>query len=274
MSACRRMQRLGTPGTVPVVFLHGLFGSAANWRSVVTPLADVADMHLLDLPNHGGAAWTEDMTYPAMAADVLSWLDAEGLEAPLLVGFSMGGKVAMTLALSAPERLDALAVLDIAPATSPDMEGAERLIALMERLPVDTFATRREAEEALNRDLDEPRLRGFLLQNLERDAGGHFRWRLNLPVLKASLPALKGFPALPGDAVFDAPTVFVKAGRSAYLSDADRPRIRTLFPRSRMVTVRDSGHWLNADAPATLTALLRAFIESAAARRAAWSAGE
>lgn len=265
MTATVRSLRIGQPGAAPVVVLHGLFGCGANWKAIAQALGEGADVHLLDLPNHGAAGWMDPMTYPALAADVAAWCDAEGLEAPILVGHSMGGKVAMTLALSFPHRVRALAVLDIAPSVSPDMDSSARLIRVMASLPLGDIQSRREAQGRLAEFVDEVRLRGFLLQNLERGpddtSGGSYRWRLNLPVLGESLADLKGFPPFGDAATYGGPVLFLRGANSAYVSQGDRPLIQRFFPKARVVSLKGAGHWLNADAPDGTARVLRAFIE-------------
>ena len=96
----------------PLVVLHGLFGSARNWQAIARRLAADWRVLALDLRNHGESPWDATMTYAAMAGDVLAFLDARGIERAAVLGHSMGGKVAMTLALSQPARVAALAVAD------------------------------------------------------------------------------------------------------------------------------------------------------------------
>ena len=100
----------------PVLVLHGLFGSATNWRAVARLLADRYRVITADLRNHGRSPHHAAMTYPLMARDVEELMDALGMERAAVVGHSMGGKAAMVLSLTRPLRVERLAVVDIAPA--------------------------------------------------------------------------------------------------------------------------------------------------------------
>ena len=109
-----------TVGTGPrhVVFLHGLFGQGKNWGSIATALADIATCHLVDLPNHGLSPWTEEFDLDEQADLVAGWL-RENVPTPVvLIGHSLGGKIAMRLALRHQGLVDRLMVVDISPAIS------------------------------------------------------------------------------------------------------------------------------------------------------------
>ena len=139
----------------PALILHGLFGSGANWRTIARRLEHRVESHLIDQRNHGRSPHARDMTYPALAADVLAYLDAHGIERTGLVGHSMGGKTAMTLALTAPERVCWLVVADIAPARSPS-DHRPILDALM-ALPLGGLASRSAAEDRARAGDSRPR---------------------------------------------------------------------------------------------------------------------
>ncbi|MGH6942978.1 MAG: alpha/beta fold hydrolase, partial [Geminicoccaceae bacterium] len=99
----------------PIVILHGLLGSARNWSTIAKRLAPAHRVIAVDLRNHGASPWADEVGYEAMADDVRALLARLGLDAPAVVGHSMGGKVAMRLALAHPERVGRLVVVDIAP---------------------------------------------------------------------------------------------------------------------------------------------------------------
>ncbi|MBJ7453373.1 MAG: alpha/beta fold hydrolase, partial [Blastococcus sp.] len=190
-----------------VVFLHGLFGQGKNWTTVAKGLSDRHRVTLLDLPNHGHSPWTDRVDYLDMAELVAAELAGYG-EPVTLVGHSMGGKVAMTLALRRPELLRALVVVDIAPVEYPlqggrtDDEDEEAspfgaFIAAMKAMDLGTLRTRDDADAALRTAVPSRMVRSFLLQSLVRggaDDGDGWRWRLNLDLLERDLGELRGFP--------------------------------------------------------------------------------
>ena len=245
----------------PAVILHGLFGSGVNWRSIARTLEARLQCHLVDQRNHGRSPHMRGMTYPALAADLLAYLDAHRIDRAGLIGHSMGGKTAMTLALAAPERVAWLIVADIAPAPSP---GDHRpILDALTKLPIDTLASRAEADAALSCRIPEPGLRQFLLQNLVFDRG-HLRWRIDLEAIGEALPDLTDFPPVARHASYRGPTLFLRGERSDYLTADHEPRIRTLFTAASITTITAAGHWLHAEQPAAVTARIEAFLREAA----------
>ena len=250
------------PGRLPLVLVHGLFGSAANWHGIAARLAGERRILVPDLRNHGDSPWSERMDYPAMAADLAALLDREGIPRAHLVGHSMGGKAAMWLALSEPERVGSLAVADIAPVTYPSRHG--ELIDALHGLPLERIRDRREADAWLAREISSVAVRGYLLQNLVRapgpDGGRLWRWRLNLAVLAASMDAILDFPDS-GDRSFPGPVLFVYGGRSGYVTGEGLPRIRQLFPLARLRSIPEAGHWVYADRPDAFAGAVAGFLK-------------
>lgn len=246
----------------PLAILHGLYGSSRNWATVAKRLSARWRVLCLDLRNHGASPWADGMAYPAMAEDVLETLAAVGVtEPPVLLGHSMGGKTAMTAALTRPGALRALVVVDIAPmAYGHSHEG---YIAAMRALDLSEVARRAEADEALAAAVPEPGVRAFLLQNLVFGDGAA-RWRLNLDAIEAAMGDLTGFPFAPGAARYEGPALFVAGGESAYVDEASARAIRGFFPNARIETVAGAGHWVHAEAPAAFMAALEGFLDGLA----------
>lgn len=245
----------GTDGP-PLIVLHGLFGSARNWAGHARSLADTHHVYALDLRNHGSSGRAMTMTYEEMAEDVAGFIADEDLSAPLVLGHSMGGKVAMQLALNAPDLIRALMVVDIAPVSY----GHDMLdyIAAMQMLDLSGEQRRAELEEELRGEVNDPGISAFLMTNLERANGG-FQWRINLTAISAGMSAISAFSPPPG-ATYDGPAVFIAGSESSYIRDSHRERITELFPRSRTVTIKDANHWVHADQPEAFLKTVNAFL--------------
>jgi esterase len=241
----------------PVVLLHGLFGSSANWHGIARRLAQGRRVLAPDLRNHGRSPHHPRMTYPAMASDLLALLDRQGISEAALVGHSMGGKAAMWLALEAPHRVQALAVADIAPVAYPARFGG--LIQTLADLDLDGLADRREADARLASSLPDAALRGYLLQGLARE-GGRWHWRTNLTALRSGMKDILGFPD-PDGRQYAGPTLFLYGTESDYLTGAHLSVIRRLFPLARLRPLPGAGHWLYAEQPETFLAALRGFLK-------------
>jgi pimeloyl-ACP methyl ester carboxylesterase len=256
-----------------VVFVHGLFGQGKNWTTIARGLADSHRVTLIDLPNHGHSPWTDRVDYLDMAELVATELEQLG-EPVTLVGHSMGGKVAMQLALRRPELLRALVVVDIAPVSypptggrtdDPDEEASPfgAYIEAMRALDLDQLTTRDEADAALRDVIPSRMVRSFLLQSLVREGlgtDGGWRWRLNLELLDRDLGELRGFPTPPAGAVFDGPVLWIAGANSTYVLDEDRPHMDALFPATRLVRIKKAGHWVHSEQPEVFLETLRRFL--------------
>ncbi len=263
---------LGTSGP-RVVFVHGLFGQGRNWTTIARRLVeDGRRVTLLDLPNHGHSPWTERMDYVDMAELVADELGGYG-EPVTLVGHSMGGKVAMQVALRHPLLLRALVVVDVAPTDYPETGGRTddpdeeaspfaSYVRAMRSIDLEALGGRAQADEALRAAVPSDTVRSFLLQSLVRDGASGWRWRLNLELLGRDLGALRGFPDPPPGAVYPGPTLWIAGATSTYVLDEDRPRMDALFPATRLARVKNAGHWVHSEQPEVFLGLLRQFLRS------------
>lgn len=242
----------------PLVILHGLFGSARNWGAITRRLADIRQVHALDLRNHGASPWNESMTYADMAEDVADYMESRGLMPADILGHSMGGKTAMVLALSRPELIERLIVVDIAPVTYT-RESYPAYLQAMQGLDLAHLHRRTDADAALAPVIQDDTLRAFLLQNLVSEQG-QFRWRINLAGIARNLPDVVAFPSF--DASFPGPTTFLAGERSDYLRPRDEPAIRRLFPASQLIEIGQAGHWPHAEQPDRFVAVVRMALAS------------
>ncbi len=249
----------------PVVVMHGLFGSSTNWRRIARALSDRHRVFTVDLRNHGNSPWAATMSYREMAEDVVALFDTLGLKKPDVLGHSMGGKVAMTLALTEPRRVSRLIVVDIAPISYGD-----RFSSYAQAMRgIDTMAatSRDEIQRALSQDIHDPGTVGFLMQNLVRH-NEQYDWRINLTALSAAMGEIGAFPSALDGKTFDGPTTLIAAGRSDYVSADDRKLFSSYFPKARFVEIRDAGHWVHVDRPDEFIAAVREALDESSANRA------
>ena len=249
----------------PLLLLHGLFGSQENLGGLNQRLQDEWQIHGLDQRNHGRSPHADHMDYPAMARDVIAYMDQQGLEKASLLGHSMGGKTAMQVALSYPDRVEKLIVADIAPVTYQPRHDA--ILEGLTRLDLSAVTTRAEADEALREYVGVTAVRQFLLTNLvrvpkEEKASNPdvFQWRLNLPVIEACYQNLANAPE--GEGPFTGPVLFLKGEKSAYIQRKHQERIKALFPAARIEVVADTEHWLHAEKPDEVARLCREFLNA------------
>lgn len=242
----------------PLVLLHGLFGQATNFGAVQKALAAAGRRVLaLDLRNHGASPHAAVPDYAALAADVAETLRASGAVPADVLGHSMGGKVAMMLALTEPDLVSRLIVADIAPVAYPPAfrPYAEAMLAI----PLESGLTRKQADAALAGAVPAAGVRGFLLQNLDFSARPP-AWRIGLRQIADSLPVVEAALPLPEGARYDGPTLVLSGELSDYVREEHRAVFRALFPAARFGKVKGAGHWVHAEKPEGFLAAVRAFL--------------
>lgn len=246
----------------PLVLLHGLFGSCANWHGLARRIGAEHRVLVTDLRNHGRSPHAEPMSYAAMGEDVLELLDRLQCPRAMLVGHSMGAKVAMWLALTQGARVARLVAVDMAPVTYPN-----RLAPIPEALAsldLERLTSRNAAEAWLAPRLRNPRLRQYLLQNLVY-LDDRWQWRVNLPILGQELAELVAFPPLAPETCFTGPSLFIYGEASDYVT-GHQPAIQRLFPQARLCPVAEAGHWVYAERPEQFLACLLPFLAEEAGR--------
>jgi pimeloyl-ACP methyl ester carboxylesterase len=243
-----------------VVFLHGLFGQGRNWTQVGKALATRHRVLLVDLPHHGHSAWEDRFDYLRVADRVAELLDAGDPVA--LVGHSLGGKVAMVLALRHPGLVERLCVVDVSPVTYDHLSAFETYVAAMRGLDLASLTQRSDADAALAPAVPDATVRAFLLSNLRRDGAG-WRWQTNLEVLGAALPEIGGWPGsrLAGLPAYDGPVLWVAGARSDYVRPEYADAMDRWFPGNRKVTIKGAGHWVHSEQPEVFLEVLRRFVE-------------
>lgn len=258
MSATQlNVTRLGEQGPI-IAFCHGLFGQGKNWTQIAKAFSADHRVLLIDMPNHGRSGWTDAFAYPDLADTVASLFTAD--DPVTLVGHSMGGKIAMAIALRHPELVARLVVVDVSPVAYESGREFLGYIDTMRALDLGSLERRDQADEALRGAVPNTTVRSFLLQNLRREGDG-WRWMINLDLLSAHMPELAGWPAESfGDASYAGPVLWVGGANSAYVADDYASAMEALFPRVRRVTIKDAGHWVHSEQPAVFIEVLKRFV--------------
>jgi pimeloyl-ACP methyl ester carboxylesterase len=249
----------GAHGT-RVVFLHGLFGQGRNWTQFGKALADRHRVELIDLPDHGRSAWTAGFDQVEVADTIAAAL-AQGDDPVALIGHSLGGKVAMALALRHPALVERLCVVDVAPVGYERSREFAGYIEAMKRIDLDALTRREDAEAALLEAVPSATVRAFLLQNLRREGDG-WRWQANLDGIDRSLTAISSWPAdeLASAPPYGGPVLWIGGARSDYITEAAVPVMDRLFPHNRRVTIKNAGHWVHSEQPEVFAEVLRRFL--------------
>ncbi len=239
----------------PLLIAHGLFGSARNWGAVARRLSQTRQVITVDMRNHGASPHFPTHGYHDLAADLGAV--AEEFGATAVMGHSMGGKAAMVLALTRPELVDRLIVVDIAPVTYSHTQLP--VLEALRQVDLSQISRRSDADLQLAAHIDDPALRAFLLQSLAMGEDGA-RWRLNLDTLTEQMAQIMGFPQI--EARFDGRIDFVNGARSDYVTDTGWQAAQKLFPNAQRHMVAGAGHWVHAEAFKDFTALVSDLLEN------------
>lgn len=249
---------IGEKGT-PLLILHGLFGMSDNWRSLGKRFSEEKgfQVHLIDQRNHGRSPHTPDFSYALMAEDIKAYCEQHQLEDIILLGHSMGGKVAMHVAVKYPKLLQALIVVDIAPKSYPPHHDA--ILAGLAVLDKTELTSRNQADELLKEHIDNLGVRQFLLKNLYWEEKGKLALRINFPVLYEKYGEI-GKEIGKGEK-YEGPVFFIKGENSGYIKSGDRELIKSHFPKSQLMTIKDSDHWVHAEKPDEFFEGVTAFLK-------------
>ncbi|HMG16416.1 MAG TPA: alpha/beta fold hydrolase [Saprospiraceae bacterium] len=241
----------------PIIILHGLLGTLDNWQTIANHLSSQFTVCLLDLRNHGRSPHTPAMDLHLMAADVLEFMESHWINSAVIMGHSMGGKVAMQLALEYPDNVDKLIVVDIAPKKySP---GHYEIFKALDAINLKTLKERKDAEQQLSDKLKDPSVVQFLLKNLTREKDASYSWKMDLKSIENNYLKLIG--AIDSIEVFDKPCLFIRGGNSNYILDEDLESIKKNFPNTKLATIKEAGHWVHSEKPKELLEELLKFLD-------------
>lgn len=242
----------------PLIILHGLFGSLENWRSMSRKLGQHFQVFSLDMRNHGGSPHSAEFSCALMAEDLKEFMDEHSLCSAHLLGHSLGGKVAMQFALTHPDFVERLVVVDIAPRSYPPLH--TDIFTLLSFIPLERFSSRSEVRQELEKGISDRSVVEFLLKNITSTQSGMLQWRMNLKALQENYREIITAPEWEGR--FDKPTLFIRGENSDYIGLADLGGIKKYFPSAEVAMVAGAGHWVHVQAPDAFEGLVRDFLFS------------
>lgn len=228
-----------------------------NWRTHANYWSSFYEVHAIDQRNHGKSFHSGQFHYTVLAQDIVAYMDAHNLKDTIVLGHSMGGKTAMTLALLYPDRVSKLIVVDISPKTYDVSNKFSSIIHGLLQLDQETLSSRTQAEEVLTPFVPEVAVRQFLLKNLVWTPQKTLELKCHIQVLKTKLVEIG---AAPPAGMYSGETLFIAGENSDYVVEDDMPNIRTLFPKAKLAWVKNAGHWLHAENPKGFTESLLDFL--------------
>ena len=242
----------------PVVILHGLLGLSDNWVTFGRQMALDFEVFIPDLRNHGQSPHDHVFNFNVLVEDLNELIADQGLKKVNLIGHSLGGKTAMLFALRSPDFLDKLVVVDIALRKYSMNLEHQMLIDAMLKVDFSSARSRSDVDRQLERNVHSLKLRQFLLKNIYWKDKETLSWRVNLPILKETLPLILE-RILPGRQ-FLKPVLLVRGGLSDYVTDADLPEMLKQFPLTSVKTIANASHWVHADTPGEFYSLVHRFL--------------
>ncbi len=229
----------------PLIILHGLFGASDNWLSIAKKLEDKYQVFLVDQRNHGSSPHSDIWNYEVMAEDVKEFMEDQAMSEAIIMGHSMGGKVAMTFAGRFPEMISDLVIVDIGPKHYPVHH--KKILEGLKSIDLSSLSSRQDADRQLQNNVPEMGVRQFLLKNLGRDKDNHYYWKINLKVIEEQIENV-GL-ALPVEKIYDGNCLFIRGENSNYILDEDLPELSIRFPQHKLEIIPNAGHWVHAERP-------------------------
>ncbi|AKQ46866.1 alpha/beta hydrolase [Rufibacter radiotolerans] len=243
----------------PLLILHGLFGTLDNWQTLGKQFSENFQVFLIDLRNHGRSPHSDEFSYQLMSDDLLEFIQQHQLKEALIIGHSMGGKVAMNFALQHPDQLSKLLVADIAPKHYPPHH--DDIIAGFRSIDLNAIQSRQDADTKLAEMVPDLGTRMFLLKNLYRKEDNTFGWRLNLDAIEKNLDQV--LSTIESTTPFTKPVLFLRGANSRYIKpDQDLAPIKALFPAAEIKTIENAGHWLHAEQPEEFYRIAMEFLQA------------
>jgi len=232
----------------PMIILHGLFGMSDNWVTLAKVFADRLKMRIIipDLRNHGHSGHSSAFSYFSLVEDLVELYDDLDISSAVLLGHSMGGKVAMHFALDFPSNVEKLIVADISPVKYNTYRHAF-LLEVMSEISFSEYKTKREVETVLFSRVNDKRLVNFMLKNIRNISRDKLGWRMNIDILKLNLEEVFKFE--PTGNRFDRPVLWLKGEHSDYILPEHRILMYAYFSETTLKIIPEASHWLHADNP-------------------------
>ena len=229
-----------------LIIIHGLFGMSDNWNTLGKKFSKYCKVHLIDLRNHGRSPHSTDFDYDVMCDDVFEYMEDNAIVSPIILGHSLGGKVAMKFAFTYPDKIEKLIVVDIAP-RQYNTDFHKNLLVTLYKLPLVDFDKREEIDKLLSDTFEDKSMRLFLLKNLYRNDKKEFAWRFNIESLIDTIENIQEADFITGNCAI--PTHFLRGGNSDYINSTDKLIINKYFSDFSIATIDGAGHWLHAEKP-------------------------
>ncbi|MFZ4398403.1 MAG: alpha/beta fold hydrolase [Bacteroidales bacterium] len=242
----------------PLIILHGLYGMSDNWVTHAKHLAVNYKVYIPDMRNHGQSGHSDFIDYKLMAEDIAEFIIEHHIENPIIMGHSMGGKIAMQFTLDHSYLVDKLIVIDMSMRQYTQSDFNYQIIYALMAIDFSTIKSRKEIEDQLDQTIQNQRIRMFLMKNLFWTENKTLAWRFNLKAIFDNMDAI--FESIRSSQQFNKPAFFIRGKQSDYVTDDDFAQIQKNFPQAILKTISNAGHWVQADEPQLFMDVLQDFL--------------
>ncbi len=243
----------------PIIVLHGLFGISDNWIPFGKLMARKNFNVLIpDVRNHGQSPHSDSFNYQSMLQDLEDFIDDNKIKNPIILGHSMGGKIAMHYALGNPLKVSKLIIVDVSMRNYSKKSHHIALVNAMLSIDFSNAKTRADIETQLIPEIDDKRIRNFLMKNIKRKSGNSYEWKIDMESIYNNIDRV--YEGIDIDGVFNGPAIFIRGGISTYVSEDDYSKIEKHFPKSEIHTIENASHWVQADAPEQFVSIINGFL--------------
>jgi len=241
-----------------LLIIHGLFGMSDNWIMLAKEFAKDRRVIIPDLRNHGRSPHSKSFTMDLLIEDILNLLTKEESVSPILLGHSLGGRIAAKLAFSHPEIVSKLIIADMNLGEIKLRPEHQSLFLLMKTYSLSNMKSIGEIDSFLKQYVNSERIRMFILKNIRKNKDGIFDWKLNFPVLMEAFDGL--MPQIKDTEYYDKATLILRGGKSDYVTNEHYDFMKKHFSNIELKTIEGASHWLHADQPAEFVKIIKTFI--------------
>lgn len=246
---------LGDSSKQSIIIIHGLFGSHKNWNRISKQLADNYHVIAVDCRNHGDSFNHVDMDYPLLANDVWLLIEHLKLKDSIVLGHSMGGKIAMQLVSDHEDFFSQLVVVDIAP-IAYQHNYADIILPILD-VDVMRATSRKQVDEELKPTIKDDFIRQFLLQSLFQ-TNQYWYWKIDWQNLIDNMDSIVGAPKLKQE--INLKSLFIFGEKSDYYKQVGLDSIKETFTQAEIEVVANANHWLHYEHADEFMAILKKYL--------------
>ena len=228
----------------PIIILHGLLGLSDQWIPIAKKIATHNyAVYIPDQRDHGQSGHSDEFNYSVLCSDLLEFIEAHEIINPIIIGHSMGGKIAMHVALNNLTPIKKLIIIDI---------GIKKYLpsdfSILEKLTgfdLSSFTKRADIEQSISLFINKLPLKKWILKNIRLNDNKTFEWKFNLPLIRQNAQLI--FEEIHYLRKYNHPVYFFHGEYSNHLTKEDFPEIKKIFPLASFITVKNASHWLHVD---------------------------